>query len=765
MVNVNTSYPDFSAGEISPRLYGRHDLKAFYSGARRVENFIVEVQGGARFRTGSIYSAKTQNNEEALLYTFNYSESLSFIMEFTGTKLRFYRNDARVTETAQSITNITKANPAVVTYSGADNYSNGDKIFITGVNGMTQVNGNDYTIANVNTSLNTFQLSGVNSSGFSTYTSGGTAAVITEITTPYALADLSELKFSPVVNGVMYIAHPSYNPQKLTFTSATNWTMANHSPTALTLSSNNYPGAVGVYEQRLYYAGSNNNPNRIWGSQSGDFNDFTTGTADDDGFIYNIAGSVGLIRWIIGTPQFLAIGTLEDVFQSTGGIDSVITPSSISIKPTNSYGVANIMPLDKGTQIAYIQSNALTMRTFEYDINVDGYRPVDRNTIADHITSSGIKQLAFSDGRPNIMWAVKNNGSLIGLTIQDEESISGWHRHTTTGEIKSIATTPRLNNYNQLWQCVARVVDGSTQYHIEYYADDVNYVRREDYISNDGPEIDQERYENLLYENQKEYIHVDSAISYYGDVAGLDAGATLTPSAATGNDIVFTASVAMFDSTMAGRQLWRKSITGDETGRAEIITYTSSTVVRCNILEDFDATSAIPAGEWYLTAETFSGLEHLEGCLVTVITDGGQHDTRTVTNGSITLDEQASVVHVGLGYVGYLETNDLEGGGINGVVQTKKKSVYAVGFRFLDTLYARYGTGYYNLNQIEMRSASMRMDRPPLMFTGDLKETYANDVNDAVEGGWGREKRVIVSQNQPFPCIVQLIIPYFNVSN
>lgn len=765
MVNVNTSYPDFSSGEISPRLYGRHDLKAFYSGARRVENFVVEVQGGARFRTGSIYSAKTQNNEEALLYTFNYSESLSFIMEFTGTKLRFYRNDTRVTETAQDITNITKANPAVVTYSGSDNYSNGDKVFITGVKGMTQVNGNDYTIANVNTGSNTFELSGVNSSGFSTYTSGGTAAVITEITTPYALTDLSELKFSPVVNGVMYIAHPSYNPQKLTFTSATSWTMSNHSPTSLTLSSNNYPGAVGVYEQRLYYAGSNNNPNRIWGSQSGDFNDFTTGTADDDGFIYNIAGSVGLIRWIIGTPQFLAIGTLEDVFQATGGIDSVITPSSISIKPTNSYGVANIMPLDKGTQIAYLQSNGLTMRTFEYDINVDGYRPVDRNTIADHITSSGIKQLAFSDGRPNIMWAVKNNGSLIGLTIQDEESISGWHRHTTTGEIKSIATTPRLNNYNQLWQCVARMVDGSTQYHIEYYADDVSFVRREDYISNDGEEIDQEKYENLLYENQKEYIHVDSAISYYGDVAALDAGATLTPSAVTGNDIVFTASAAMFDSTMIGRQLWRKSITGDETGRAEIITYTSSTVVRCNVLEDFNTVSTIPAGEWYLTAETFAGLEHLEGCLVTVITDGGQHDTRTVTNGSITLDEQASVVHVGLGYVGYLETNDLEGGGVNGVVQTKKKSVYAVGFRFLDTLYARYGTGYYNLNQIEMRSASMRMDRPPLMFTGDLKETYANDVNDSVDGGWGREKRVIVSQNQPFPCIVQLIIPYFNVSN
>src|SRR5210317_1594091 len=116
MVKVNTSYPDFSAGEISPKLYGRHDLAAFYNGGRRVENYITEVAGMAKYRTGSIYSAKTQNNEEAFLYTFNYSESLSFVMEFTDTKLRFYQSGGRVTETAQTISGATNANPIVVTY-------------------------------------------------------------------------------------------------------------------------------------------------------------------------------------------------------------------------------------------------------------------------------------------------------------------------------------------------------------------------------------------------------------------------------------------------------------------------------------------------------------------------------------------------------------------------------------------------------------------------------------------------------------------------
>lgn len=769
MVSFNSSYPDFSAGEISPSLYGRHDLAAFYNGGRRVQNYITQIAGMAKFRTGSIYSAKTAGNTEARLHKFIYSSSLSFVLEFTDLKLRFYQSDGRVTETAQAITAVTEANPAVVTYSGADNYANGDSVFISGVVGMTELNGNEYTVANVNNGSNTFELSGVDSSAFTSYVSGGTVSVITEVTTPFAAADLQELKFSPVVNGIMYIAHPSYNPQSLTFTSATSWAMANHTPTGLTVTANNRPSAVGVYEQRLIYAGSNNNPNRLWFSKSANFGDFGLASAGvTDGIQYDIAGSVGRILWLAGTSTFLAIGTLEDVFQATGGQEEVITPSSVSIKPTNSFGVADSMPVDKGSQILYIQDNRLVTRSFEYDVASNGYRPVDRNTIADHITSSGVKQIAFQEGRPNIMWAVKNNGILVGMTIDDSESISGWHRHTTDGEVMSVATLSRLNNYNQLWVCVKRTIDGADAYYIEYFSDNVDYVRREDYLSGDDEAsrvIDQNRYENLLFENQKEYIHVDSAISYYGDTLGQDATATLTPSAITGSSITFTASAAVFDSSMVGRQLWRKSVTGDEIGRAEITAYTSTTVVTCTVLEDFDSTDAIPAGQWFLTTGSLSGLDHLEAKSVTIVSDGGQHANKTVTNGAITLDEQASVVHVGLGYTGYLETNDLEGGGTNGVAQTKKKSVYAVGFRFLDTLYAKYGTSYYKLVQLEMRDASMRMDRPPLLFNGDVRSTYVNESNDVNGAGWSRQKRVIVVQDQPFPCNIQLIVPYFDVSN
>lgn len=684
MVQVNVSIPDFSGGEISPNLYGRHDLAVYYNGARRVENFIVDTVGPAKFRTGSVFAAITADNQPAFMYPFEYTDGFAFNLEFTENKIRFYRNDGLV-------------------YDGPDPV---------------------------------------------------------EVTTTYAEADLFQLKFAQQ-NKDLYITHPSYNPKKLTFTDPVTWGFANHSPTGLTLSANNYPSAVGFYEQRLVYAGSNNSPNTLWFSKSANFGDFTIGTAVDDGIAYTIAGPANKISWLRGTDKFLAVGAQGDVYQVTGGIDNVITPSSISIRPSNSYGSANINPIGRGSQIFFMQNNNLVLRSFEYVFEQDSYVPADRNTVADHITKTGVTQMAFQEGRPTILWCVKNNGELIGMTVEELESVSGWHRHNTDGEIISVSSISRINQYDQIWICVKRTIDGSTQYSVEYLSEYVDFPDIRNFYTGDR-EGDYARYQNVLFEAQKQYIHLDCSSSYYGDLV---ATVTVTPGAVSGDSVTFTAGSSFFTSDMVGRQIWKKSYTGVETGRAEIISYSSGTSVTCEILEEFDSTDPMLAGDWYLTAIELSGLDHLEGKEVRICADGGQHQALTVTDGEITLDRQCSVVHVGIGYDGYLETNDLEGGGTNGVAQTKRKSLISVGFRFLNTLYAKYGTDYYDLSQIYFRNSQMKMDRPPEIFTGDRKESFANDIADENDAGWSRSKRAIICQDQPFPCNVQLVVPYLSVSN
>lgn len=84
----------------------------------------------------------------------------------------FFVDSGITYDSPKTITGATAANPVVIT-SNAHGFSNGDEVVITEVKGMTQLNGNRYTIANV--AANTFELSGVNGTAFTAYTSGGEA--------------------------------------------------------------------------------------------------------------------------------------------------------------------------------------------------------------------------------------------------------------------------------------------------------------------------------------------------------------------------------------------------------------------------------------------------------------------------------------------------------------------------------------------------------------------------------------------------------------
>lgn len=78
--------------------------------------------------------------------------------------------------TALTITAITKASPGVVSYTGTDP-TNGDYVFLL-VEGMYQLNEVVARVANVNSGGNTFELEGIDTTLYTTFSSG-TAEVIT----------------------------------------------------------------------------------------------------------------------------------------------------------------------------------------------------------------------------------------------------------------------------------------------------------------------------------------------------------------------------------------------------------------------------------------------------------------------------------------------------------------------------------------------------------------------------------------------------------
>lgn len=226
MARVGTLQASFSSGELSPRLYGRADIARYQSGAEAIENFLVRPEGGLMRRHGTRFAGEVKDHsKEARVVPFIYSSGQAFVLVFEDLLIRFYKNGAPISSASNSISGISKANPAVLTYSGTDNFSNGDRVLVTGVSGMGQVNNREFTVANVNTGANTFELSGVNSSAYDTYTSGGTVSKIYTVTTTYLEADLPYLQFTQSAD-VLYIAHEDYAPATLSRASDASWTLA-----------------------------------------------------------------------------------------------------------------------------------------------------------------------------------------------------------------------------------------------------------------------------------------------------------------------------------------------------------------------------------------------------------------------------------------------------------------------------------------------------------------------------------------------------------
>jgi len=213
---------NFTAGEITPRLHGSLSLNKFQNGAKTIENLTVWPHGGVTKDSGTVHVCEIADSSAIpRLHEFQYSVDESYCLCFENNLIRIFADGGIVTEAGNTITGITQANPAVVTSTG-HTLTNGDKIRITGVVGMVQVNNLEFTVAN--TTANTFELSGIDSTSYTAYSSGGSAAKIVEITTTYTTAQLDALRFTQSAD-VLYIAHPLHPLRKLGRSSNTSWTL------------------------------------------------------------------------------------------------------------------------------------------------------------------------------------------------------------------------------------------------------------------------------------------------------------------------------------------------------------------------------------------------------------------------------------------------------------------------------------------------------------------------------------------------------------
>ncbi|MFP4477323.1 MAG: ubiquitin-activating E1 FCCH domain-containing protein [Desulfatibacillaceae bacterium] len=97
MGRVNPIFTAFTAGELSPRLDGRVDLKTYHQGCRVLENLLVWPHGGAAKRPGTYFIAEAKDPTKPVrLIPFEYSATQAYILELGHQTIRFYMNGGQV---------------------------------------------------------------------------------------------------------------------------------------------------------------------------------------------------------------------------------------------------------------------------------------------------------------------------------------------------------------------------------------------------------------------------------------------------------------------------------------------------------------------------------------------------------------------------------------------------------------------------------------------------------------------------------------------
>jgi len=232
-----------------------------------------------------------------------------------------------------------------------------------------------------------------------------------------------------------------------------------------------FPAAVGFYEQRLFYARTDTQPQTIWGSVIDDFESFAVGTNDDDSLDFTITGQ-NPIRWL-SPKKKLGVGTYGGEFTIGTTNDAAMSPTNIKIDDETTYGSSSLQPVRVGEVTLFVQRSKRKLREFVFVFESDSFNAPDLSLLAEHITEGGINDIAYQQEPDSVVWMVRNDGQLLGMTYDRAQQIVGWHRHTTgaTGIIESVTTIP-VSGKDQVWVVVNRTVNGSIIRNIEYFDED-----------------------------------------------------------------------------------------------------------------------------------------------------------------------------------------------------------------------------------------------------------------------------------------------------
>lgn len=217
-----------------------------------------------------------------------------------------------------------------------------------------------------------------------------------------------------------------------------------------------FPCSVAFFEERLCFGGTSHQPQTVWASRTNAWDNYLIGDEDDAAISVTLASdTVNTIAWMV-QHDALVIGTMDSEWTiSAGSRDEALTPTSLRVRRQSVYGSTDIPATMAGETVLFVQRGGRKVREFVYTWEKDGYTAADLTILADHITGSGIKEVALQQLPDTILWCLLADGTVACLTYERDQEVVGWQKFVTLGKVVSLTVVP-AGSSDQIYLAVQR---------------------------------------------------------------------------------------------------------------------------------------------------------------------------------------------------------------------------------------------------------------------------------------------------------------------
>lgn len=490
----------FSAGEISPEMYGRTDTAKHQSGLKKSLNAFISPFGGVVRRYGSrfVYPAKYPD-KKVVLIKFVYSVDQSYMLEMGEGYIRFYTNnhvikssdslvyeiktpykesdlqDIKYTQRQDTMFIVHGDHPVYeLKRYGDDNWTFEKAVFDPAPFEETTATPYAYlkfttTNKEVDKAFTVVMYSDEDNKNkhyeFTDNDIGARISVNSGVVVINGLSDKSGDRYSTATGTIVY------ELSSVITAIPNSWTLL-HTGWSNELG---YPSATYIHQQRLIFAASKKFPRKIWMSTTGNpYNFDTADSSDDDALSVGIDDNQGNKIIHLAQDQVLLALTAGTEFSVTGGYENGIKPSNINIRLQSAFGCNHVRPVNVDASMFFVQRVGKQIKA----VSNGGYygTDVEWSTLSElsrHLLDSGIRSMTYQQDPNSMLWAVCNDGSIALLTYNVEQEIAGWGRIETNGQYLSVCCIPE-ETQDVVYTAVKREINNASVVYIETFDQSLN---------------------------------------------------------------------------------------------------------------------------------------------------------------------------------------------------------------------------------------------------------------------------------------------------